>query len=143
MGPPSGENPMGMSWHLGNSIISQKSIALAWAIVASVTAAGCQEKEATNIEDAHKTLPYIELMGKIQEKERMPELEVDRIMKGYPSSTGEIKGDHAVAAATFKGKTAFMKTYDCKLPRSKRHFLISVYFDDEHRVTGTSGMLTD
>jgi hypothetical protein len=104
---------------------------------------GCGSKEATDVEDAYKLVPYLEKLSQIQEKENMPETEVDRIMTGFPSSVEEIKGDHAVSASMFKGKTAFVKIYDCKLPNSKRHFLIHVYFDDQHRVVGTTSSMKE
>ncbi len=106
--------------------------------LAFFTAAGCQQKEAADVEDAYKIIPYLEKVSQIKAKEKMPESEVDQIMAGFPSSVEEVKGDHAVAAATFKGKTAFVKIYDCKVPASKRHFLITIYFDEEHRVVGTT-----
>jgi hypothetical protein len=99
---------------------------------------GCGSKEANDVEDAYKLVPYLEKLSQIQEKENLPEEQVDRIMAGFPSSVEEIKGDHAVAASMFKGKTAFVKIYDCKLPNSKKHFHIHVYFDEQHRVVGTT-----
>ena len=106
--------------------------------LAAVVLAGCQKKEATDVEDAYKIVPYLNKVSQIQQKEKMEETEVDQILAEFPSSIEEIKGDHAVAAATFKEKSAFVKIYDCKLPNSKRHFHICVYFDEEHRVVGTS-----
>ncbi len=95
------------------------------------------------MEDAYKLVPYLDKLSQVQEKEKMPEAEVDRIMAGFPSSIEEIKEEHVVAAATFKGKSAFVKIYDCKLPASTRHFHIHVYFDEEHRVVGTAGKMSE
>jgi hypothetical protein len=115
-----------------------KSFLVALVGLAFMTSGGCQKKEAADVQDAYKLVPYLEKLSQVQSKEQMAETEVDRIMAGFPSSIEEIKGDYAVAAATFKGKTAFVKIYDCKLPDSQRHFHIHVYFDEEHRVVGTT-----
>jgi hypothetical protein len=106
--------------------------------LAFVILGGCQKKEATDVEDAYKIVPHLDKLSQIKQKEKMAEAEVDQIMVGFPVSIEEIKGDYAVAAATFKGKSAFVKVYDCKLPNSKRHFHIHVYFDEDHQVVGTS-----
>jgi hypothetical protein len=116
------------------------SLLIVW--LAFVSVAGCQQKEATDVEDAYKLVPYLDKLSQIQEKENMPETQVDHIMAGFPSSFEEIKGDYAVAASMFKG-TAFVKVYDCKLPNSKRHFLIQVYFDEQHRVVGTTSTMKE
>jgi hypothetical protein len=93
--------------------------------------------------DVEELIPCLKKLSQIQEKDNMPETEVDRIMAGFPSSVEEIRGDGAVAASMFEGKTAFLKVYDCKLPKSKGHFLIHVYFDEEHRVVGTASTMKD
>ena len=49
-------------------------------------AAGCQQKEAADVEDAYKLLPYLDKVSQIKAKENMPESEVDQIMAGFPSS---------------------------------------------------------
>ncbi len=118
------------------------SLLIVWLTLIGV--AGCQQKEATDVEDAYKLVPYFDKLSQIQEKDMMPETEVDHIMAGFPSLVETIEGDYAVAAATFKGKSAFVKIYDCKLPASKKHFHVHVYFDEDHRVVGTSTrMVTD
>lgn len=95
----------------------------------------------TGATDVQELIPYLDKLSQIQEKENMPETEVDRIMAGFPSSVEEIRGDDALAASMFTGKTAFLKVYDCKLPNSKKHFHIHVYFDEQHRVVGTTSTM--
>lgn len=89
-----------------------------------MSTSGCKKKakELTDLEDAYKLAPFFDKLSQIQEKEKMPETEVDRIMTGFPSWVQEIEGDDTVAAATFKGRSAFVKIYDCKLPGSKDIF---------------------
>jgi len=79
-------------------------------------------------------VPFIEKQLKIQDE--MTEKEVDEILAGFTSLVEPLEGEHKLAADMFKKKSAFVKIYDRRLPGSERHFLIQVYFDEEHRVVG-------